>query len=150
MKIICPEHGAFYQSPHSHKQGDGCPSCSVCGFNNQLEGILYYIRINKNGQEVYKIGITNYSVKQRFSVNELLHITIIKEIIYAVGSEARNMESQILKDYSFAKYKGEPLLVNGNSELFKYDILGLDTSALFVQGDFNLSHSQVDESNQEQ
>ena len=44
------------------------------------------------------------------------------------GVKADQLEQQILKDYSYAKYNGEPLLkYNGNTELFKYDILGWDT-----------------------
>lgn len=28
IKIICPEHGEFWQKPNDHLQGHGCPSCS--------------------------------------------------------------------------------------------------------------------------
>lgn len=27
--IICPEHGEFYQEPHAHIKGQGCPKCGV-------------------------------------------------------------------------------------------------------------------------
>ena len=27
--IICPEHGKFWQTPHSHTQGFGCPKCGI-------------------------------------------------------------------------------------------------------------------------
>lgn len=27
--IICPEHGEFWQTPHSHLNGRGCPSCGL-------------------------------------------------------------------------------------------------------------------------
>ena len=27
--IICPEHGEFWQTPHSHLSGKGCPHCKV-------------------------------------------------------------------------------------------------------------------------
>ena len=26
--IICPEHGVFWQTPHSHLNGSGCPKCN--------------------------------------------------------------------------------------------------------------------------
>lgn len=26
--IICPEHGEFYQTPHCHMYGQGCPDCN--------------------------------------------------------------------------------------------------------------------------
>lgn len=28
MKIICPEHGEFWQSPYCHMKGQGCPKCA--------------------------------------------------------------------------------------------------------------------------
>ena len=27
VEIICPEHGSFFQSPHGHLKGQGCPKC---------------------------------------------------------------------------------------------------------------------------
>lgn len=27
--IICPEHGEFYQTPHNHLNGNGCPKCAI-------------------------------------------------------------------------------------------------------------------------
>ncbi|MFA5626221.1 MAG: hypothetical protein WC965_01935 [Thiohalomonadaceae bacterium] len=27
VEIVCPEHGAFYQTPDAHLRGQGCPSC---------------------------------------------------------------------------------------------------------------------------
>ena len=26
---ICPEHGEFWQTPHSHLKGQGCPKCAL-------------------------------------------------------------------------------------------------------------------------
>jgi len=40
--IICPEHGEFWQSPHSHLKGQGCPKCGLLSrtkkrlYNNEL------------------------------------------------------------------------------------------------------------------
>ena len=43
VEIICPEHGIFYQSPHSHLKGHGCIKCA----NNQISKIsmdwIYYL-----------------------------------------------------------------------------------------------------------
>lgn len=36
--IICPEHGEFWQSPHHHLNGNGCPEC---GKNDITENKLY-------------------------------------------------------------------------------------------------------------
>ena len=27
--IICPEHGEFWQTPHAHLKGQGCPKCAL-------------------------------------------------------------------------------------------------------------------------
>lgn len=29
VKIICPKHGLFYQTPNNHLAGDGCPKCML-------------------------------------------------------------------------------------------------------------------------
>lgn len=38
VKIICPEHGAYFQEPASHLAGRGCPDCAnrKVGLNNQV------------------------------------------------------------------------------------------------------------------
>ena len=37
--IVCPEHGEFWQTPHSHLSGVGCPLCAKC--KNINETSLY-------------------------------------------------------------------------------------------------------------
>jgi hypothetical protein len=45
--IICPKHGEFWQTPHSHLSGDGCPYCKFSHLENEIKlmldenGILY-------------------------------------------------------------------------------------------------------------
>jgi very-short-patch-repair endonuclease len=29
VKVLCPEHGAFFTAPTNHMQGKGCPQCSI-------------------------------------------------------------------------------------------------------------------------
>ena len=41
--IICPEHGEFWQSPHHHLNGSGCPECG----RNDLTEIKLYEDIKK-------------------------------------------------------------------------------------------------------
>jgi len=94
------------------------------GFNPTKAGTLYYLRIN-NGQ-AYKIGITNRSVSERFNSCDLDKIEVLKTWDYPIGHDARDMETKIINDYSYAKYSGDDLLESGNTELFDRDILGLD------------------------
>jgi len=125
VNIICSIHGIFPQLIYNHKNGAGCHQCADTGFNKKKKGILYYVRINKDGKELYKVGITNLTVKKRFR-SQFKYITIIRQYEYDSGQEAYDMEQQILKDYSYAKYNGDKILKSGNTEMFKYDILGWD------------------------
>lgn len=40
VKIICPEHGEFFQTPNSHLSGEGCPICKQSSSERKL-GILF-------------------------------------------------------------------------------------------------------------
>lgn len=94
------------------------------GFNKQRSATLYYLSI-QNGT-AYKIGVTNTTIQKRFSSQELSTIRILKETHYEHGDDAYATEQFILKEFSYAKYTGDKLLISGNTELFNSDILGLD------------------------
>lgn len=122
--IICPIHGEFIQTPYHHiKKKSGCPSCSNYGFKYTEEAFLYYIKISLNDKILYKIGITNRSIEERFSVVELKNIEVLKIKKFKTGYEAFNIEQSIIKENKSHLYNGEPILVsNGNTELFTKDI----------------------------
>lgn len=124
VTIICKEHGIFEQEAHAHLLGYGCPKCSKTGFKQDNPAILYYLKINSCN--LYKIGITNNSVKERYTNKELDDVTIIKEWQYENGADAYNEEQLLLKEFKYCKYTGDPILNSGNSELFTVDILQLD------------------------
>jgi len=122
--ITCPQHGDFEQTPASHIQGHGCPSCANHGFDPSKPGILYYLKIiTDDNQILYKIGITNNSVNERFSLKELSKIEIIKQKLYEVGQDAYDFEQKLLKMYKQYQYAGPKILECGNTELFTKDIL---------------------------
>ena len=125
IKITCPIHGDFYQIANSHLQGCGCRKCSTYGFDETKPGILYYLSVNSG--TAYKIGITNRTVELRFSVIDLQNIEVIKTWEYQNGTECREEETRILREYKQYKYTGDHLLSSGNSELFYCDVLLLDT-----------------------
>ena len=113
--------------PDSLLQGKGCPTCSERGFDPSKPAICYYLRVSSPVYgELYKIGITNNSVEKRFSNDDLWKITILKTYAFKTGSDARDMEYKIKKQYAGDRYTGEPVLVSGNTELFTRDILELD------------------------
>ena len=121
--IRCREHGFFYKSPSKHLI-QGCPSCTSYGFNQTIPAILYYLSVN-NGQ-AYKIGITNRTVSERYSKKDQANFTILKIWKFSHGLEAQKEEHRLLEAFQDFLYKGEPLLENGNTELFEIDVLELD------------------------
>lgn len=107
------------KKPASHIQGHGCPSCASHGFDPSKPGVLYYLKITTDdGQILYKIGITNNSVNERFSLKELSKIEIIKQKLYEKGQDAYDMEQKLLKRYKHYQYIGPKILECGNTELF--------------------------------
>lgn len=130
IEIMCNRcKHTFTTTPNKHLN---CGACSVCdkrGFDFVKPAILYYLSVN-NGQ-AYKIGITNQSVQDRYSLEELSRISILRTWEYAIGKEAYDAEQFSLKEYKYAKYTGISLLKSGNTELFSYDVLDLDVSTYF-------------------
>jgi hypothetical protein len=139
ITIGCPEHGYFQQIPRNHLIGRGCPSCSSTGFDPTLPAILYYLSIN-NGQ-AYKIGITNRTIEERFSIEDRLKIAVVGKWHFEIGQDAREREIEILRKHYINRYTGPDLLRNGNSELFKNDVLGLKDSTDIQDPDWK---SQLD------
>lgn len=122
--VICPIHGRFEQTPSDHLSGCGCPSCAVTGFDSKKPGILYYLKITTDiNQVLYKIGITNRTVEARFHLKDLQKIEIVKQTTYVNGVEALAEETRIKRKYKEYRYKGPDILSSGNSELFTIDIM---------------------------
>ena len=142
VKIICPDHGLFLQTPNDHiVQRSGCPNCAQTGFSPSKTGLLYYLAITTDdGDTLYKIGITNLSIEERFRGADLARIRVVKIWRFAIGRLAVERESEILYQFAGDRYYGPRLLVGaGNTELFTHDILGLDG------GEHGHGQSAVDE-----
>lgn len=127
VTIICQEHGAFEQTPQNHvKQESGCPACTKHGFDMSTPAILYYLRVDRfNQSPLYKIGVTNRTVAQRFRHSEdSWRITVLSEQHYGTGSEALKEEKRIITENRAYSYSGPDVLVSGgNTELFTKNIL---------------------------
>lgn len=123
VQIICKEHGIFLQSPDSHLRGSGCPGCADYGFNTELPAILYYLKIKHSNKFYYKIGITNNDVKRRFRKEALSKIVDYIEISFTKGRDALVIEQNILKKYSKYINANNPILKDGNTEIFSIDVL---------------------------
>jgi len=129
--IICKNCGyEFSQIASSHMRGQGCPSCSPGGFKNEKPAILYYLRVKQpfnTDKFLYKIGITNLTVEERFSGIDMQSIETLKTWEFPIGHSAKFAEKLILDKFKEFRYKGEAILTkSGNTELFTKDVLGLD------------------------
>jgi Zn finger protein HypA/HybF involved in hydrogenase expression len=95
------------------------------GFNPQEPGILYYIFDPE--ANLYKIGITNRSIEERFgkAFCSKRAIAILEQTYYENGYEALEAESEILEAFSYARTINEswPEELGGRTEFFNGDIL---------------------------
>jgi hypothetical protein len=102
IKIICPEHGIFEQTPHTHLKACGCKKCSSnygWSYNNWKNAGLqsknftnykvYIIKCTGNGETFYKIGKTFTDLKKRFRTK--YHLPYDWELIKIYEGEAISM-----------------------------------------------------------
>ncbi len=124
VEIICKEHGSFFQRPNDHLLGNGCPSCAQYGFKPTEPAITYYFKdITTN---LFKIGITNLTVGQRFGSKKLKEIQILKTWKFKRGEDAYKLEQSILTEHSEYRVNNDNFKGNGGTEFFSKDILGLE------------------------
>lgn len=125
VEVICKEHGSFWVIPGNHTYSlSGCPDCAGSGFNKNKPAYLYYLKIATDDNKIlYKVGITNRTVNERFTLKELKSIEIIAQKLYQTGQEAYIREQDLLKKYKHYKYHGPKVIDSGNTELFTEDIL---------------------------
>lgn len=136
--ITCPIHGKFTQLAESHLNGRGCNKCATGGFNPNKPAYLYYLKITtEESQILYKIGITNRTVDERFSLADLSKIEIVKQKLYDIGQDAYDWEQKLLKMYKQYQYKGPNVLESGNTELFTEDIIAM----YYAENNINLETS---------
>ena len=83
-------------------------SSGSSGFDKTKPTMLYYLSIN-NGQ-AFKIGITNKSVKERYSKTDVRKIHVVYSVWYTVGKDAYKEEQRLLKKHKDLLYKGPSLL----------------------------------------
>lgn len=97
VKIICLAHGEFWQTPNSHKAGQGCKACAKSGFKTNIPGWLYILQCG----DVTKVGITNRSVHTRVkSINNSSKLRFKQTlgILFENGSIADQAETILLRE----------------------------------------------------
>jgi hypothetical protein len=125
VTIICPIHGEFLQKPVYHLGGSNCQKCaeirSRFQFDPNKPTTLYYIHFYEHN--LYKIGITNRSIQQRFSAQPKLKYKVLASKLFEGGYSAWKKEQSIISNNLSVLYDGPPVLYAGNSELFTENIL---------------------------
>jgi hypothetical protein len=114
-----------YRTKHNYRSGFKPPE--------QQSGHLYYVRLKTSVGTMYKLGFTAMpSVHARLAYQGLGHEKMIDAVLlFHYLDDAWTVEQE-LHDYFrtkaiFAtKEEHMPLFRNGQSELYRYDILGLD------------------------
>ena len=123
VKIIYPKHGKFYQKPSDHIFNlQGCPSCGSSCFSTQKPGIFYVLKVLHEDKVYYKVGITNKSLKHRYSSKH--DKSKIKQcFIYTFknGFLAQEMEYKLLQQFTKNK-ANTSILLSGNTEILTQDV----------------------------
>lgn len=106
-------HETFWQKPNGHLGGEGCPMCNRGGYSKEdyvrqakgRDGVMYIIRLTKELEDFYKIGITFQGVKTRFSGNSSLpyDYSIIYEHICDAGC-TWDLEKEHHRQYKSYQY----------------------------------------------
>lgn len=133
VNIICPIHGEFEQTPHSHLKGYGCYKCGILKsslHNKSLidfdqECILYFINIYNDFENFYKIGYTFKKIEKRFGGKEKMPYDY-----KMIAKKNLKLKSAVQEEQSFLsnfkKYKYIPSQkFNGYTECFQPEIYNI-------------------------
>lgn len=117
VEIVCPDHGIFTQQVSSHQFGQGCPKCSLGGFDGTSEGYAYLLRSDCG--QFMKVGVTK-NTKRRFK--ELKDATPfifspIAVVYFERGGHALAIEKSVREFCVSANFSG----FNGATEWYIYD-----------------------------
>jgi len=126
LLLTCTSCGNLVTTtPGNHLHGGstgGCSTCSQAGFDKNKPGLLYYFKVCLGSNTAWKIGITNNSIRKRYSLAERNRMSNIISVWYENGAECYAEEQRILKEFNMHKYTGPKLLNSGNTELFNMNI----------------------------
>jgi len=130
VDIFCKKcNSIFSQDPDHHVNSKcGCPYCNAGRFKLDAPSILYYFKITFENKILYKIGITNRTITQRYNSYDRSRIKVISETYFELGQLALNEEKMIKNEFKHLLYHGDTPFTDGTgtTEVFTVDVLGLD------------------------
>lgn len=118
IEIICPIHGSFEQTPHSHTLGHGCSSCSGRGFSLDGFGTFYVQELSVDDKIIgYKYGISK-NVQKRIKVQEYKSLCKHKLIFsfYSTSIDIFKMEQYIKNNLKNFETLSKDILPDGYTE----------------------------------
>lgn len=104
IKIVCPIHGEFYQTPHMHLLGQGCPKC----YGNEVKSTETFIEeCKKVHGDKYDYSKTEYkNAYSRVVITCPQHgdfVQIARTHLYGHGCPECSEKKKFDKDYFFKK-----------------------------------------------
>ena len=128
ITITCPEHGDFEQRPASHLRGNGCPKCSITGFNPDKQAYLYILLDTETHSRV-KIGISNVPDQRLTRLKRKTPFSIERiELFETPPTETLRIESLCHSQLTSANLTG----FDGATEWFKFDGGNLEALRAFI------------------
>lgn len=124
IKFGCQCGNTWWASPDNVQRGTGCPRCARYGFDPSKSATLYYVMVDhpKAGR-LWKIGVTNKDLWNRFAKSEHKYLTPILTLPFRRGSEALEAEMAVKTANKNHQWQGERVLkLRGDTELFTRDI----------------------------
>ena len=107
--IICPKHGEFWQDPHHHVKGVGCPICCESKLEKEISSFLKDNGIIFERQKIFNWLKINSNLKLDFYLPE-----------YNVAIECQGR--QHFEPFSFRKESDESKLLENFQKVLQYDI----------------------------
>ncbi len=114
--IKCAEHHVWFSSISKIQQGNGCPMCSIPGYNPSKMGYVYML-VSHDGNYM-KFGLSNSPKKRIRTLKSCTPFDfVVRGWIAHKGQEAPKVETAFHKKCKSANLKG----FDGCSEWFIYD-----------------------------
>jgi len=140
VKIICPVHGEFTQTPHSHLSGRDCLKCKYLSFTSNTEDFISKAKLVHNDK--YDYSLVNY-INSRTKVNFICPVHGEFEQLphsHLVGCGCS--KCNLIGYYNFTILNRDPVLANTPSLLYliKHENLyKIGITILTIQQRFNKS-----------
>lgn len=131
--VNCWEHGPFNVNIYQHLYNNsGCPYCNDMGIgfkktkfisiaNKRFNGLsnLYLIRIFRENESFYKVGVTFYDLDRRFKLLSKSDYKFEKiKFLTGIASEIWALEKLILFMVKDCRYRPENNIYGGETECF--------------------------------